>query len=68
VTLRLIGSLGRTACQIVISLYDLFIMVPLGVERLIKARRAEHRPEDDWDDEPALLESKRIRNQSTADV
>lgn len=68
VVLRLTGSLGRYACQIAIHLYDLFIMVPLGVERLIKARRAEHRPEDDWDDAPAMLESKRIRNQSTADV
>lgn len=36
VGLRLIGGLARHACNILGHLYDLVIMVPLGVERLIK--------------------------------
>ncbi len=32
---RLIGGVARQASSILISLYDLFIMLPLGIERLI---------------------------------
>lgn len=59
VGLRLIGSLGRYACQIVGHLYDLVIMVPLGVERLIRQKpgREPGLAEDsDWP-EPARLET-----------
>ena len=38
VGLRLVGSLGRHACQILAHIYDLIIMVPLGIERLIRER------------------------------
>lgn len=38
VALRLIGNLASHACKILAHLYDLIIMVPLGVERLIRHR------------------------------
>ncbi len=36
--LRLVGSLGRHGCQILGHVYDLIIMIPLGIERLVRER------------------------------
>ena len=38
---RLIGGLARQTSSILISLYDLFIMLPLGLETLISRNRTE---------------------------
>lgn len=39
VSLRLVGGLANHLSKMLVSLYDLLIMLPLGVERLLKARR-----------------------------
>jgi hypothetical protein len=36
---RLVGGLARQASSILIGLYDLFIMLPLGIETLISHSR-----------------------------
>ncbi|WLD58644.1 hypothetical protein NFC81_02330 [Salinispirillum sp. LH 10-3-1] len=40
---RLIGGIANHFSKMLVSLYDLFIMLPLGIERLIKERR-DHAP------------------------
>jgi hypothetical protein len=38
-TLRLMGGMANHLSKMLISLYDLFIMVPLSIERMVKYRR-----------------------------
>ena len=51
---RLIGGLAREGSKILISLYDLFIMLPLGIETLI----SRHRPAKSVRDSGHYVEEK----------
>jgi len=73
VALRLVGNLANHACKILGHIYDLIIMVPLGIERLIRHRSTAPELSDastsaktkkDTDDAPAVA-SKPKRNRST---
>src|SRR5690606_29699921 len=60
--LRITGGIANHISKILVNLYDLFIMIPLALERAVKSwrRSADHQPktahedapwEDDYNDE-----------------
>ena len=57
---RLIGGIARQASSILVSLYDLLIMLPLGIERLITGAISKRKAADEKTD----LESNYIEEQS----
>jgi len=62
--LRLIGGVANHTSKVLISLYDLFIMIPLSIERLIKHQQtqaAQRRNEPEAETEPELDEASYAR-------
>jgi hypothetical protein len=55
---RLVGSSARHLSQVLISLYDLLIMLPLGIERLLTSNRRRREQEADDGEVEYLLEER----------
>jgi hypothetical protein len=53
-TARLIGGTARQISVMLVSLYDLFIMLPLGIERLV-ANTIKSRQKPEFDEESVEL-------------
>jgi len=56
---RLIGGSARQISVMLVSLYDLFIMLPLGIERLIASSiKSRHKPDTAAESRAIYMEKK----------